>query len=155
MPKTLGPIPVGSAITDKDGAITIFFRLLWQTLVDAFQTTPTTAALDSLGLAAALVTTTLYLPPSSGQFRVNTTLTRTIDDGVSSSAAITVGFTQNGVAKTIGLTALTEASGLSVQGTSTPIYADATAPITVAMSYASNTAAKAHFDFHATSEWMA
>lgn len=152
MPRSLSPIPVGAQITDGHGIISLFYRLLWQALVDSFQISPTVAALDSTGLSAALITTTLYLALTGGMFRVNTTLTRTIDDGAASAGTITIGFTQGGVAKTVVLAPLTEAAGLSFQGVTVPVYADANTAITVAMAYASTTPAAAHFDFHATAE---
>lgn len=155
MPRSLSPIPAGMAITDREGTITVFFRLAWQLLVDGFQITPDLAAFDATAQSAAIATTTLADATAGGQYRINTSLTRTITDGVSSSAAITIGFSQGGVARTVVLAALTEASGLAYQGASTPIYADANSAITVAMSYASNTAAKAKFDLHVTAEQMA
>lgn len=158
MPKSLSPIPEGVAITEAKGIITIFFRLAWQALVDSFQIVPTLAGepdLAKLGQTAALVTTKLYTTLSAAMYRVNYALLRTIADGVSSSATVTIGWTQNGVARTEAEVALTEAAGLSQQSLSKPIFADAVTDITIAIAYASNTPNKMTYDLHAAVEQFA
>lgn len=154
MANPLSPIPAGTAITDGKGIITIFFRLAWQLLLDNLQTTPTAATLDLTGQTARIVTRTLLATTNGGQYRVNYSLQRTVDDGVSSSLQVTVGWTQSGSPQTEVEAALTEAAGISHQGLSRPIFADANTPITIAVAYASNTPAKATFDLHANAEFF-
>lgn len=155
MPHSLSPLTLGVPITDRNGGVTTLFLFRWQELIDGFQTTPTIAALDLTGQSAAVVATTVCIAQSGGLYRVNYALLRAVDDGVSSSAQVTIGWTQKGVARSLAFTALTEASGLAVQGQSLPIYVDANAGVTIAVAYASNTANRMQFDLHADAERMA
>lgn len=152
MPSSLSPIYVGNQITDKNGGATLLLILRWQELINGFQRAPTIAAFDKTGQTAAIVTSQLAIPKSGGLYRVNYALTRTVDDGTSSSAQVTIGWTQNGLAKTEPETALTEASGLSFQGVSRPFWVDPNAPITIAVAYLSNTPNKMTYDLHAVVE---
>jgi hypothetical protein len=156
LPRSLVPIPPGVAIVEpRTGSISIFFRLAWQLLVDSFQITPTVDALDKTNQSAALVTTTLHLSTSGGRHDVHYSIVRTVNDGVSSSAQVTIGWVQNGVAKTFVATALTEASGLSYQGQAVPIFVDVNSAITIAVGYASNTPNAMHYECHADVEQKA
>lgn len=157
MPRALSPIPPGTAITDSQGLITIFFRLAWQILVDGFQSTPTVAATgaEATGLTAAVVTTTLFNVLSAGMYRVSYTLAKTVADGVSSSLTVTIGWTDNGVAKTHVFAALTTDTVTAVDAGSWTLHADANSLITYAIAYASNTPATMKYDAHLTAELMA
>lgn len=156
MPRSLSPIPAGVAITEPNtGIITIFFRLAWQLLVDGFQITPTRAAQDLTNQSAAVVTATLFTPEGAGTFRFSYALAKTIADGVSSSTQVTIGWTENGVAKTHVFAAFVTDSVIAVDAGTWLLHADGNAPITWAVVYASNTPNRMTFDVHPVLEQMA
>lgn len=138
MPKSLGLIPQGVVIVDKDGAITDFFRLRWEELRSGFQTSPTAAALQKIGQTAALATTALLTTKSAGLYRISWYLRRTVNDGVSSSATVTLGWQESGVPLTEAQTPVTEA-GTAEQSGSKLVWADGATDLSIAVAYASNT----------------
>jgi hypothetical protein len=158
MPNAIAPIFESTWITKAGGPITEFFRLRWEEIRTALSRTPTVAGepdLAKTNQSAAIATATLYTTVAGALYRVSYALLRTIDDGVSSSLTVTIGWTQNGVPKTATFAALTEAAGLSEQSLTKPIYCDGATNITIAVAYASNTPAKMHFDLHAAVEQLA
>lgn len=155
MPRSLSPIPPGVAITDGKGIITIFFRLAWQLLVDGFQISPTIAAVDLTGQTAGIATTNVYTTISGASYRFSYALAKTLADGVNSSLQVTLGWTENGVAKTKVFAALTTDTTTAVDGQVWPFHADANSIVTYAIAYASNTPAKMTYDGHLVLEVMA
>lgn len=68
-------------------------------------------------------------------------------DGVSSSTQITIGWTDGGVIQSETFTALTgDTTTTKLTGASKTFRADPSTPITYAVSYASNTPAKMHYE---------
>ena len=98
---------------------------------------------------AAIAATTILntrQPVPSGLFRVWWYLAVVTAAGTSSSATVTIGFTDQGVAKTISGVALTGNTTATVQGQAAFIRADPDTAITYAVAYASNAAAAMHYD---------
>src|ERR1700689_1246032 len=140
MPDSLGPIPGGTQITDGRGVITTFFRLRWQELIAAFNTTPTVA---NTGLIAnqnaAIVTTNVFTTETSGAYRLSYYVRKTAADGVSSSLQFTYGWTDNGAGLSESAAAVTIDATTAEQSGSKLVYADADSEITYAVAYVSNT----------------
>src|SRR2546425_9052987 len=108
MPQTLAPIPSGVQIVDpREGAITDFYRLRWQQLIDGFTRVGTVATLSKDGQTAALTTTAVYTTKATGRYRLNWYLRKTVADGVSSSLTVTWGWTESGNPLTEAEAALT------------------------------------------------
>lgn len=154
MPRSLSTIPAGTPITDRNGIITIFFRLAWQILVDGFQQAPTVALIDATGQAAAIATTNAVVTTAAGTYRVSYALAKTIVDGAASSTTVTIGWTENGVAKTHSFAAFTTDTTTAVDSGTWTLHADGNTPITYAVAYSSTTPGKMHFDLHLPVEWV-
>lgn len=155
MPKTLAPIPADTEIVDQAGTITIFFRYLWQALIDSFGQSPTVATAQQLAKTAAIGTTAAYTTLAAGLYRISYYLQRTIDDGAASSATVTLGWTTGGVPLTEVEVALTELAGLRQQSGSKLVYADQATDLTYAVAYASTTPNKMTFRIDVMAEQMA
>lgn len=149
MPNVLAPIPVLAAIVNpKEGTITNFFRLRWQSLIDGFQQSNNVANTPVTAQTAAITTTNAYVTLAAGLYRVSYYMRKTAADGVSSSLAFTLGWTDNGVPVTYTNPALTLDSVVAVQSGSSVVYADANAAITFAVAYASNTPGKMTYNLY-------
>jgi hypothetical protein len=155
VPRSLSPIPVGTPITDGKGIVTLFFRLLWQALIDLSLITPTVANTLFANQNAALLTTALYTTTSGGAYRIGYYLEKTIADGVNSSATVTLGWTHNGKAFTQAFAALVLDTTLAFQQDAMDVLADANTNITIALAYASNTPGAMHFDLNGTVQFFA
>lgn len=158
MPRTLPPIPLGVPIVVKDpvfGAITEFYRLQWQNLIDGNTLTPNVALASLLTpQTAAIPTTSAFVTATGGLYRVAYYLRKTVADGVSSSLQMTVGFVDHGGALTEVFPALTTDTASAHQSGSVLIWADATSTISYAIAYASNTPAKMTYNAYVTVELM-
>lgn len=145
MPRALSPIPLGVAITDDDGAITVFFRLRWEELINGFQIVPAVATVQALSQSAAIATTAAYTTTSAGLYRMSYYTRKTAADGVNSSLTVTVGWQESGVALTESAAALT-ADAITAQQSGTKVmWADAATDITYAVAYTSNTPGNMHY----------
>lgn len=95
------------------------------------------------GQTAGIVTTSIPLPAlAGGAYRINWYLSKTVADGVSSSATVTVTWTEqtSGLTKSLSGAALTLDTTAAVQSTGTPlIMVQQATAITYAVAYASNT----------------
>ena len=155
MPRSLSEIPLGVPITDKSGAITIFFRQLWGRLIAAFPQSPTVGNLSKTGQTAALATTNVYTTATGGLLRLSYWIKKTIADGVSSSLTVTFGFTRNGIALTQAFAALTTDTTSAFQTDALSlIRVDAGSSVTMAIAYASNTPAKMTYEADCTAELL-
>lgn len=139
MPLTLSPIPVGVAITEKGGPITVFFRELWQALIDGFGKVGTAAIVAVAARTSALPLTTLYTTLTAATYRVGVYLEKTAADGVSSSLAVTIGWTHSGAARTHTFAALTTDTVGANLSDAWEFLADGGSDITLSVAYASNT----------------
>jgi LDH2 family malate/lactate/ureidoglycolate dehydrogenase len=139
VPRSLTPIPADTPIVDKKGAITFYFRLAWQSLIDAFQQVPTVAATEVLAQAAALVTTALYTTRAAGLYRISWYLRKTTADGVSSSLTLTLGWTETAFAQSEAQAAVAVDAVTAQQSGQKVVYADESTDLTIAVAYASNT----------------
>lgn len=148
MPQTLSPIPEGVAIVEpQDGAITIFFRLRWDELIQGFQLTPTVANPTTVtGASASVVTTSAYLTLAAARYRVSFSMHKTVADGVASSLTMTISWTRGGVALSQTFAALTTDSNTAQQNGVLLINADAATDINYAILYASNTPGAMKFE---------
>ena len=98
------------------------------------------------GLSASIVATTLFIPSQPGAYRVSWTAHITRAAGTSSSVAVTIGWTQGGVACSKAFTALTGNTTATVDGDSVTIRPDAGIAVTYAVAYASVGAPVATYD---------
>lgn len=155
MPRTLSPIPTGMLIVDDNGAITLFFRLAWQTLIDSFTTSPTAATVQKLSQTAALPTAAAFTTRATGLYRVSWYLRKTVADGVSSSLTLTLGWTESGLAVTEAEAALTTDTITAQQSGSKVVWADGATDLTYQVAYASNTPAKMNYRLDVSVESLA
>lgn len=139
MARTLSPIPSGTVIVDRGGAITDFFRLRWEELRAAFGSTPAAGSIQKLAQNAALVTTAVFTTRVAGLYRISYYLRKTTADGVSSALTFTFGWTETGFAQTEAQAALTTDAVTAEQSGSKVVWADANTDLTAAIAYASNT----------------
>jgi hypothetical protein len=146
------PIYLGDQIVDKDGRITERMRLLWQQVIDGFAGTSAKASLSRSNQTAALVTTSVVTLTAGGRYRLSYYLRKTIADGVSSSAAVTFGWSDTAVALTEAFAALTTDTSAAHQSGSILVNADASTDITVAVAYASNTPGQMAYSITVTVE---
>lgn len=154
MPKALSPIPLGTPIVDRAGAINIFFRQQWEALRNSFQVSPTVASVQRLDQSAAIVTESAYLTKAAGLYRISYYVRKTVADGVSSSLTVTLGWS-DGVAVTEAGAALATDSILAEQSGSKVVYAAANTDLTFAVTYASNTPGTMHYRIHVVIEQLA
>lgn len=155
MPRPLPPIPSGIQIVNSDGSITIFFRGLWQQIVNSFLLTSDVAIPSGAGQNATIAPTTAFIPQVAGWYRVSYYLRKTINDGVSSSLTMTIGWTDHGQPLTQSGAALVTDTAQAQQNGSFLFYSDAVAPITYAIAYASNTPGAMKFNYGVVVEQMA
>jgi hypothetical protein len=155
MPRQINIIPADTKIVDQNGAITLFFRLAWQSLVNAFQLAATRASLAELTKGAAIGTTIAWTTAQAGVFRVSWYLRKTVADGVSSSLTITIGWTDKAAAETQAGAALAADTNVAQQNGSVVVRADANTSLTYAVAYASNTPGAMKFDVVVVVEEMA
>lgn len=139
-------------ITQQDGRITVFFRLLWQILIDGWAKVPTAGNLDKTGLTAGISATTILTPLTAGFVRISYSLLKTVADGTSSSLTLKVSWTQGGSSLSHSFAAFTTDSAGAHQEDALPIYVDAGTAVTVTVTYASNTANKMTYDCHVAAE---
>lgn len=153
MPQSLPPLTNSVPIVDAQGAPNLFLLLRWQDLINSFTATPTLSNDEvASALTAALATTTLFTTLVSGRYRVTVYLEKTVADGVSSSLTPTIGWTRAGSPLTnVGAALTTDAIGANASYTHT-FDADASAAITLAVAYASNTPATMTWSGWATVE---
>lgn len=140
MSRSLAPIPSGVQIVDKAGAITDFFRLRWQQLIDGFQASPLAGSTQKLNQSAALGTTAIYTTKAAGLYRISYYLRKTVIDGVSSSLTPTIGWIESGIGLTEAQPAIANDSVTTGQGSGSQTkWVDQQTDITIAIAYASNT----------------
>lgn len=97
------------------------------------------AALRKSGLTASLPATTLLAAAVAPSYRLTVYVRTTTADGVSSSVTVTAGWNENGLALTKTVTLLSSDSPTAPASGSLTVDVDASAPITVSTTYASNT----------------
>ncbi len=146
MPQDLPFIPVGAKITVDDGSITTFFRLLWEQLRGQSKNAGTVAQLPLIGKSDTVPTASLLVALGAGLYRVSWYLRETVNDGVSSSLTVTIGFSDKGQALTFVGPALTTDTITSWQTGSVVVRSDANVDLTAAIAYASNTPHRMTFD---------
>ena len=154
MPRTLSPIPVGSAIVDRDGTITIFFRLRWQELIAAYTQIPTLALVELTHQHATIPATSAYTTLSSGWYRVSYSIHKTVADGVASSLTVTLGWIRGGVALSQAFAALTTDTTAAQQNDSIVVHADGATDIDYGIVYSSNTPDTMRFEVGVTVELL-
>ena len=154
MPRNLPPIPQWAPVSDQQGMITLFFRQLWQILIDGWNVVPATATSITAGLTAATAATTVLSPTQTGFVRVSYYLRKTVADGTSSSLTFTWGWTQGGEAFSASASALTTDTNTAEQDGSRTIYADSGTAVTFSVAYASNTPGKMTYSIDVAAEQL-
>lgn len=142
----LEPLYITDQIVNKDGTITERFRLLWQQLITGSVQVAAAITVSFLDQFAALAVSTLLTVTVAGPYRVSYYLRKTIPDGVSSSAQVTLSWTDQGAACSRTFTALTTDTGTATAGDIVLLRVDANAPIEASVAYASNTPGVMHYD---------
>lgn len=94
-------------------------------------------AVHRTSIGASIVATTIFLPSQTGDFRVSWYAQVTTAATTSSSIAVTIGWTSNGIACSKAFTALTGNTTATADGSSVLIRADSGLPVTYATTYAS------------------
>jgi len=155
MPRSLAPIPLGAQIVEKSGAITDFFRLRWQSLIDSFQLSSTVADVQKLAQTAAIATAAAFTTETAAFYRISYYMRKTVADGVSSRLTVTVGWTESGIALSEPAADLNTDTVLAQQSGSKTIWADAATDITFAVGYASNTPNKMTYRINVVVEQLA
>jgi hypothetical protein len=148
----LAPIPLGTRIVDQNGGITLFFRQLWQQLIDLFGKTSNLAQLARRGQTAALAAIAIATTETAALYRVSFWIHKTVADGVSSSLTVTLGWTSNGVPLTQTFAALALDSTTAQQSGSVVVQADAFSDVTIAIAYASGTPGHMTYEAYAVVE---
>lgn len=155
MAQQLGEIPLGTAVVNKDGTISLFFRQLWAQLIDLVAHVQTVAAIEVLGATAAVVTVAAYTVLNAGNYRITVALQKTIADGAGSSLTVTVGWTSRGIPMTHTFAALATDTVGANDSEPWSMNADASSDITYAIAYTSTTPAKMTFNRWITVERLA
>lgn len=144
------PIPVDTAITDKLGRITEFFRLRYEQLRGLGQSVPSIGnGISQVGLSASLATVAIVTTTLAGFYLPSYYVRKTVADGVASSLTVTLGWTEHGVPLTATFAALALDTPAANQAALYPIFADANTDITIAIAYTSNTPALMHYNAYA------
>jgi len=155
VPRTAAVEPFVDPITKAKGLwLTTPFQIFLRTLRQDLNQTArgvSPSPVISTDQNASITTTDLItpVPVVNGLYVFQWSARVTIADGVSSSVQPVLSWTWGGVVQTKTFTAMT---GDTVTTTASETYqfrADASAPITYAVTYASNTPAKMHYDFYA------
>lgn len=140
MPALLETLNGDTAIVGKAGKITTYFAQKWRNLTERIESAAFAAAgqiLQYSGQAAAIVTTALVVSASQPLYRISYELRISQASGATSTATVTIGFTQGGIAQTYVGAALTTNTTTSKQTDSFLIRPDAGTVITVAVAYGS------------------
>ncbi len=154
MPRSLAPIPIDAPIADRIGAITLFFRLRWQELVDGFGVVPTRGLLSIADRNTALPATILYTTIAAAVYRVGYYIRKTAADGVASSLTVTIAWTEGGAPKTYVFGALAVDAIDAKQSDFIEVPADAASDLTIAIAYVSTTPGNMHYIGVATCEQL-
>lgn len=150
----LAPIPLKTAIVDKAGQITIFFRQRWEELRQVTGFVPAKGVYTGTGKTAAITTAVLYTVLSGGVFRVTLTARRTVVDGVSSSLQFVFHWTDGGVPLSDTVTANTTDTTGSLYTAERTFLVDGATNLTFDVNYASNTPAKMTYKINAAAEQL-
>jgi len=143
--------PIGQAGVDMNRRVPVFMETTFYrwllSLIDRIQTAPSTSVHESAsGLSAAVPTADLVASPSGGLYRVSWVLRISLAATVSSSVQVTITHTASGVACATAGAALTTNTPDTPLSGSIVVRADAGAPITYAVAYASVGATAAQYD---------
>jgi hypothetical protein len=134
--------PIRDAFVDSQNYIVRSWRNFLLTLQTSTQSAPQIIDETSQSAqTAAITTTTLPLPVvTSGFYRLSVYLLITTKAATSSSAQVTLGWTDDGIPITLSLPALTTNVQGAVTASTITIHVDDNSPVTYAVAYASNLA---------------
>lgn len=152
MSANLQPIPAGVAITERDGTISTFFRLAWQSLINNFQFVPTLANIVKTFQTAAILSVAAFTTLDTGVYRISYYMEKTVADGVNSSLTMTLGWVNNNKAFTQPFAALVLDTTLAFQQNSITVRAQGNSDLTFAIAYGSATPNKMQYDAYVTVE---
>lgn len=143
MAPTLQPLPWIAPVTTQQGS---YINPDWGRWFDILRTSVGNAAVtlgDPVALTnqgASISTTAIpLLALANGYYKVNWYARVTTADAVSSSLAVTIGWTESSVSLTKAFTALTGNTTSTVDGQSVVVLIDQNSALTYATTYASNT----------------
>lgn len=154
MPRTVAGIPVNAPIVNKDGTITTFFRLRWQSLIDGSAESSTIAHFNAEGQSAAVVTATLFTVVVSGRYRVTWYLRKRVPDGAGSSAQVTIGWSDHGQALLFTGANLVLDTAAAYQSSTLMLRSDASVDITIAVAYTSTVPGTMSYDIEVIVEYL-
>lgn len=142
-------------IVDRGGKITRYFAQRWRELTDRLVSAAFAAPgqlVSYTSQSAAIVTAALVASTSAPLYRVSYGLRVSQAAGVSSTATVTIGFTQGGVAQTYVGAAVTGNTTTSKQTDSFLIRPDAGTVVTYAVAYGSVGVPSMEFSFDIVAE---
>jgi hypothetical protein len=155
MPRTLGPIPLGTPITDRDGTITAFFRQRWQDVDAGWAQTGTVARLSLPTQSGAGGFTRILTVVTAGLYRVSWYLRRTRIDGVSASVQVHLQFTDtDGQVLYFSGPASTVDTLQEWQGVVTPLRCAAPSNVNLFVTYSSTTPGQMQYDLEIAAEFL-
>jgi hypothetical protein len=142
----LAPFPARNAVVDPSRLLSGIWWAWLTALRDAVLLAPSRAAAVALeAQAAALTTTSAHAVTTTGLYRVTTMLRVTTAATTSSSATVTLGWTDGGVACTQAFAAVTGNTTATTQSETLVLHADAATAITYAVAYASTAASEMQY----------
>lgn len=144
--------PVKNAQGKTELVVTLPFAIYLRDLRTDIDNAPRSATATPISQTtknASVVTTDILTPTSDGLYSFQFSAAVMTADGVSSSLTTVLGWTQNTVAKTKSFTAMTGNTVTTTASDTYLFFADASAPITYALTYVSNTPGQMVYDFYA------
>jgi hypothetical protein len=136
--------PVSSVLIEAATLVTRAWALWLEQVYRSLRTWTVSLSDQSAAIATTTIVTTRQ-PTPSGLFRVFWYAAIVTAAGVSSSLTVTIGFTDQGVAKTISGAAITGNTTATVQSGAVMIRVDQDTAVTYATAYASNAASAMHY----------
>jgi hypothetical protein len=152
MAVSIDPLYLWDDIVNPDRTITDRFRQVWEQVRSGFARVSAAAVKTLLGQHAAIVGTVVTTLTAGGNYRLSYYLRKTIADGVSSSAQVTLGWTDQLTALSEAFAALATDSITAHASGSILVRADNASNITLDVAYASNTPNVMNFDVIVTVE---
>lgn len=149
MPSILAPLNLRTALVDKAGKATTYFSNIWLDMTGRIESAAFVDEGQSVGFtahAAAILATALVVSASVPLYRITFALHIALAASISSSATVSVGWTQNAVPQTSTFAAVTGNTTGTNQSGSVLVRPDPGTVVTVAVAYASSGAPAMAFD---------
>ena len=138
MSQALDPIPQSDPLIDPSGRMgERWYRWLSLVVTRLLSAVLTVASTHRTGLSASISATTIYTPTQPATFEVSWAARVSTAASTSSSIAVTVSWTQGGIACSKAFSAQTGNTTATVDGSAIPIRPDSGQPVQYATTYAS------------------